>query len=159
MILVGILCLFLVAATILIHYEVLRNLNARLPRIAVPQRAKLLVVISSAFLAHAIEITLYALAVYFVVRLVDQASFVNIAHLSVNSALYFSAETFTSLGYGDMVPDGDLRLLAGVEALNGLLLVGWSISYTYFAMERYWINDQPEGARRRHPPRNLTDPS
>ncbi|MHB2205292.1 hypothetical protein [Methylobacterium sp. CM6257] len=29
------------------------------------------------------------------------------------------------------------RLLAGVEALNGLLLIGWSASFTYLAMERY----------------------
>ena len=27
---------------------------------------------------------------------------------------------------------------AGVEALNGLLLIGWSASFTYLAMERYW---------------------
>jgi hypothetical protein len=43
------------------------------------------------------------------------------------------------------VPDGVLRLLAGVEALNGLLLIGWSASYTYLAMERFW-NDDRRGA-------------
>lgn len=52
--------------------------------------------------------------------------------------LSFSAETFTSLGLGDIVPTGPLRFLAGVEALNGLLLIGWSASYTYLAMERFW---------------------
>jgi hypothetical protein len=36
------------------------------------------------------------------------------------------------------VPSGSLRLLAGVEALNGLLLIGWSASYVYIAMERFW---------------------
>ena len=35
---------------------------------------------------------------------------------------------------------GELRLLAGVEALNGLLLIGWSASYTYIAMERFWTS-------------------
>jgi hypothetical protein len=29
-------------------------------------------------------------------------------------------------------------MLAGAEALNGLLLVGWSASYAYIAMERFW---------------------
>ena len=29
-------------------------------------------------------------------------------------------------------------MLAGMEALNGLLLIGWSASYTYIAMERFW---------------------
>jgi hypothetical protein len=31
-----------------------------------------------------------------------------------------------------------MRLVSGVEALNGLLLIGWSASFTYLAMERYW---------------------
>lgn len=57
---------------------------------------------------------------------------------SLSQCLYFSAETYSSLGYGDVVPGGDLRLLAGVEVLNGLLLIGWSASYTYIAMERFW---------------------
>jgi hypothetical protein len=53
----------------------------------------------------------------------------------------FLAETYTSLGYGDVVPRGDVRLLAGIEALNGLLLIGWSVSYTFIAMERFWKDD------------------
>jgi hypothetical protein len=32
-------------------------------------------------------------------------------------------------------------MLAGIEALNGLLLIGWSASYTYIAMERFWSDD------------------
>lgn len=52
-------------------------------------------------------------------------------------SLYFSAETYTSPATVIVVPGGALRLLAGVEALNGLLLIGWSASYTYIAMERF----------------------
>ena len=52
--------------------------------------------------------------------------------------LYFSAETCSSLGVGDLIPNGPIRLLAGTEALNGLLLIGWSASYAYLAMERFW---------------------
>jgi hypothetical protein len=37
------------------------------------------------------------------------------------------------------VPHGQLRLLAGVEALNGLLLIGWTTSYTFLAMEKFWL--------------------
>lgn len=50
----------------------------------------------------------------------------------------FSAETYSSLGYGDVIPGGALRLLAGVDVLNGLLLSGWSASCTYISMERFW---------------------
>jgi hypothetical protein len=55
--------------------------------------------------------------------------------------MYFSVETYSSLGFGDLVPIGPVRMLAGVEALNGLLLIGWSASYAYIAMERFWTND------------------
>ena len=60
---------------------------------------------------------------------------------SLASCLYFSAETYTSLGFGDLTPVGPLRMIAGVEALNGLLLIGWSASYAYIAMERFWNED------------------
>jgi hypothetical protein len=128
MAIVGAVCALLVVLTTVIHYEVLRGLTVGLPVIRVPSRGRLLVVIFATFLAHAVEILLYALAVY----LLDPR------HLLFSTSLYFSAETYTSLGYGDIVPSGDLRLLAGVEALNGLLLIGWSASYTYIAMERFW---------------------
>lgn len=52
--------------------------------------------------------------------------------------LYFSAETYTSLGYGDIVPHGALRLLAGTETLTGLLMIGWSASHAFVVMERFW---------------------
>jgi Ion channel len=42
------------------------------------------------------------------------------------TALYFSASTFTTLGYGDVVPSPDHRLLAGIEGVMGLILIGWS---------------------------------
>jgi voltage-gated potassium channel Kch len=128
MIVIVAVCALLVVSATAFHYEVLRGLSAGLPRLRVPSRGKLLVVIFSTFLAHFVEIALYAVAIH----LLDAKRF------SLNTALYFSAETYTSLGYGDVVPLGDLRLLAGVEALNGLLLIGWSASYTFIAMERFW---------------------
>jgi hypothetical protein len=128
MLIVGAVCALLVVLTTVIHYEVLRGLTVGLPVIRIPSRGKLLVVIFATFLAHAVEIVLYALAAY----ALDPRP------LLFSTSLYFSAETYTSLGYGDIVPRGDLRLLAGVEALNGLLLIGWSASYTYIAMERFW---------------------
>jgi hypothetical protein len=45
---------------------------------------------------------------------------------------------FTTLGTGDLVVSGPLRLIAGVESLNGLVLIGWSASFTYLSMEKFW---------------------
>ena len=44
------------------------------------------------------------------------------------SALYFSAVTATSVGYGDIVPIGSARLLAIVESIAGLVIFGCLVS-------------------------------
>lgn len=40
------------------------------------------------------------------------------------TAMYFSGVTFTSLGYGDVVLTGRIRLLAPLQAANGLMMFG-----------------------------------
>jgi hypothetical protein len=135
---VGISCVVLLVLTTIIHYEVLRMLTIVLPGFGIPARAKLIVVILGAFLAHAAEIVLYAVAIYVLVQYAGAGTLGDASRFSLTQCLYFSAETYSSLGYGDVIPGGALRLLAGVEVLNGLLLIGWSASYTYISMERFW---------------------
>lgn len=45
---------------------------------------------------------------------------------TLEKAVYFSLVTFTTLGYGDITIDSDYRVLAGLEAINGVLMIGWS---------------------------------
>ncbi|HVG05290.1 MAG TPA: potassium channel family protein [Burkholderiaceae bacterium] len=139
--LVAIACLLLIALTTLIHYEVLRGLHVGLPKLRIANRAKLLIVIYAALLAHALEIGLYAVALFGLIRYLDAGSLSG-GETSLLDCVYFSAETYTSLGLGDIAPAGPVRLLAGVEALNGLLLIAWSASYTYLAMEKFWAPGQ-----------------
>ena len=42
----------------------------------------------------------------------------------LQNALYFSIVTFTTLGYGDITPTAEFRLLAASEALVGVMLTG-----------------------------------
>jgi hypothetical protein len=139
-------CVVLLVLTTVIHYEVLRAMTVGLPTIGVPARTKLIVVIVGAFFAHTVEIALYALAIYLLAHYAGLGALDDSTRFSVSVSFYFSAETYTSLGYGDVVPGGGLRLLAGAEALNGLLLIGWSASYTYIAMERFWRNNDKHDA-------------
>lgn len=139
MLVVALTCLLVLATTVL-HYEVLRSLNIILPRFGIPNRLKLVVVILAAFVAHAAEMTFYGIAFYSLVAWLDVGS-LNVAgsaKVSLLTTMYFSAETYTSLGFGDITPVGPLRMLVGVEALNGLLLIGWSASFTYICMEKFW---------------------
>lgn len=131
-------CLMLLVATTIVHYEVLRLLSIGLPALRMPARPKLIIVILGTSMAHAVEIVLYGLVFYLLAGWLGVGTLGDPAHLSFPRCLYFSAETYSSLGYGDIVPTGSLRLLAGVEALNGLLLIGWTASYLYISMERLW---------------------
>ena len=35
-------------------------------------------------------------------------------------------------------PLGGLRLMAGIETVTGLMMIGWSASFTYLTMEKFW---------------------
>ena len=52
------------------------------------------------------------------------------------TALYFSTVTFSTLGFGDVLPPERWRLLAALEAINGFLLIGWSTAYLIAASTR-----------------------
>jgi hypothetical protein len=52
------------------------------------------------------------------------------------TALYFSTVTFSTIGYGDVVPAPAWRLLAALEGVNGFLLIGWSTAYLVAAGTR-----------------------
>ena len=49
------------------------------------------------------------------------------------SASYFSAVTYTTTGYGDLVLPPEWRLVGAVEALTGILMCAWSTGF-FFAM-------------------------
>ena len=44
-------------------------------------------------------------------------------------ALYFSTMTYSTLGFDDAGLDYKWRLIAAIESINGLLLVGWSTAF------------------------------
>jgi hypothetical protein len=138
MMVVGAASLLLLVLTTLIHYEALRGLSLALPRLPVPPRAKVLVLIIGACMAHLVEIALYAGAMSAFVHWGGAGGFGFAQPPEFSVLLYFSTETYTSLGYGDVVPHGALRLLAGTEALAGLLMIAWSGSHAFVAMERFW---------------------
>lgn len=120
------------------HYEVLSLLSAQVPRIRIRPRARLLAVLFGTFFGHLVEITFFALAYYYLRDRFDLGNFGGRFVDTFPSYLYFSAETYTSIGLGDIYPLGSLRMLAGIEALSGLLLIGWSVSFTYLAMQKFW---------------------
>jgi hypothetical protein len=54
----------------------------------------------------------------------------------LQSAFYFSAVTYTTTGYGDLVLPNEWRLVGGVEALTGILMCGWSAAFFFTIANR-----------------------
>jgi hypothetical protein len=132
------LCLVVGLSTVLLHFEGLRAIDRLAASGSRRSRATVLCVILGILGLHLAEIGLYAGAFVLaadVLRLGRLAGDVDGTGLKY---LYFSAETFTTLGFGDIVPEGPLRLLASFEPLNGLILIAWSGSFTYLEVQRHW---------------------
>lgn len=79
---------------------------------------------------HIVEILIWAVAYELFLPAVELQSF--------EEAVYFSVVTFTTLGYGDITLGPEWRLLSGIEALNGILLVGWTSALLFSVIQRSW---------------------
>ncbi len=66
---------------------------------------------------------------------------------SLEEAMYFSFATFTTLGYGDVTVDESWRFLTGIEALNGVILIGWSTALSFAVIQRVWKDPREDGER------------
>lgn len=134
-----ILSLVLSSASALIHFECLKLLSDFLPRATlIETRAKVLAALSGAMVSHLLQIVLFAAAYHLLRDSFGLGGFNGHFKDAFSSFFYFSIETYTSLGIGDIYPSGSLRLVTGIEALIGLLMIGWTASYTYIEMRRYW---------------------
>ncbi|MCK6449948.1 MAG: potassium channel family protein [Alphaproteobacteria bacterium] len=145
--------ILLVSLTILVHYEALRLTSGVLPKLtAMAPRPRIIFVIFAVFAAHTVEVYLYAIGYWLLVGFDPAGTGAMVTHADgrpsqqFEDLIYFSTITFTTIGFGDMVPKGAVRLVSGVQGLNGLLLIGWSASFTYLCMEKLW----PVHAERRH---------
>jgi voltage-gated potassium channel Kch len=84
-------------------------------------------------LLHVIEIITWALIYAWLRAMPD-----------LQSALYFSAVTYTTTGYGDLVLPEDWRLVGAIEALTGILMCGWSTGFFFAVVSRMYRNDSRE---------------
>jgi hypothetical protein len=127
-----------VIAAVIIHYEFLYRLTQLLPKLRVRHRFRLVLGVGGALLAHAVEVWLFAFA-YFLMHSADGwGRLAGNFDGSFMACVYFSFTTFTTLGFGDIEPLGELRYLTGIEALTGLVLITWTASFLFVEMQRYW---------------------
>ena len=144
--------LALISVCSLLIYELLRFVWSRLPRMTAMPRKRVLLVISAVFFGHILNIWIFGMVYYLLIHygmgtlaggVVDKGEYA----IDFFGCLYFSAVSYTTLGLGDVTPEGALRMIAGVESLSGFILIGWTVTFTYLAMEKFW--ELPHGRRKK----------
>jgi hypothetical protein len=87
--------------------------------------------------ASLMTITLVVLMVTHVIEISVWASYYGFAGIETEKAgaFEFAFENYTALGYGDAVASQGNRLMGPITALNGLLLIGWSVAIIFEVMK------------------------
>jgi hypothetical protein len=128
----------IVTFAVMIHYESLYYLTRLLKAMKIAHRYRIVVGVLGALLAHAVEVWVFAFGYYGMHHADGWGHLEGNFGGSLLDCVYFSLTTFTTLGFGDIAPIGDLRFLTGIESLTGLVLITWTASFLYLEMQSYW---------------------
>jgi hypothetical protein len=132
-----------------VHYEGLSVLS-RWARIGIsPPRLKIATLILGQLFLHVVEIWIFAVGYFLLAQKLRFGFLIQLPYSDKLSTevigfldhVYFSAVVYSTLGFGDMIPEGPVRFLTGMEAVAGLVLITWSASFTFIEMQRYWGRD------------------
>lgn len=148
---VAVISAFATILTVLFHYEAMSLLSRILLQLKMPRRSRIVLVILGMLLATVVEVWFFGL----LYLILDHYPGLSRLHGTLDEGMldfvYFSVVTYSSLGFGDIVPTGPLRILAGTEGLLGLALITWTASFAFLEMQRDW------GEFRRAAPRHRGD--
>ncbi|NKB39367.1 MAG: two pore domain potassium channel family protein [Gammaproteobacteria bacterium] len=133
---------FVIALAVIVHFEMLSRLSVVMPRLTIRYRLRVAIGIFGALIAHIIEIWLFALAYFLMIKSGRFGELQGMFETDLLGCAYYSFITYTTLGFGDIVPVGDLRFLTGLEALTGLVLITWTASFMFFEMQKYWNENE-----------------
>jgi len=138
---VVLLGLVLLTICVLVHYESLRILSRLLLRLRRVPRARIVLLIVGLIIVHQAEVWIWAWGYFGAARIPEVGELVG-GTPGLLSYVYFSVVTYTTLGYGDIVPVGPIRFLPATEAIMGMVLVGWSAAFTFLEMQRFWKDQE-----------------
>jgi hypothetical protein len=127
----------MVLATVFIHaigllllgrltrYEMLEERKLAIRPLSLAAVGLTMSVVIGLFALHALEIWLYA-ALYLKLDALQ----------TLREAVYFSTQTYAAIGFGNEALDPQWRLLAAIEGVNGVILLGWSTAFFVTGMRR-----------------------
>lgn len=56
----------------------------------------------------------------------------------IETALYFTTTSFTTVGFGDIILGADWRILSTISAINGMIIFGWSTAFIFEIMAKLY---------------------
>lgn len=128
----------LLSTCVLIHFEGLTAINRFIAAHRRLVRTHLVLVILFILAMHLLEIVIFSGGYFIAHHVLELGSFQGEREFALIDYFHFSAETYTSVGYGDLYPVGPIRVLSSLEGLTGLLLLAWSGTYSYFTVQKLW---------------------
>ncbi|MDA1370607.1 MAG: potassium channel family protein [Proteobacteria bacterium] len=132
----------LVSAAVVLHYEILRLLSVIIPKLKIKHRLRVIIGVFGTICAHVTEVWMFGIAFYLMNKYGDFGYLAGNFDGSLIDCVYFSFMNYTTVGYGDIVPFGQLRFLSGLEAITGLSLITWSASFMFMEMTQFWEDDK-----------------
>ncbi|WP_297105513.1 ion channel [uncultured Devosia sp.] len=128
----------LLAASVLLHYNVMIWTRSRLSGSGLRRPTGALVGMFALVAAQLIAVLIYALAYFGLGLWGGLGSLAGQIEGGFIDPLYFSLMSYTTLGVGDIYPLGGFRIISGVEALNGFAMIGWTASFAYTLFRDGW---------------------
>ena len=127
-----------VMLVVTVHYEFLYHATRLLPRMPVAPRLRVLFGVATALVAHTVEVWIFAVVYYLLIKSGNFGGMEGNFTGSLLDCVYFSFTTFSTLGFGDIHPVGDIRYITGISSLTGIVLVSWTASFLYIEMQKLW---------------------
>ena len=137
-VLVGFIAGVVTLLCVVCHYEFMSVSSRLIARAALKRRARIVLVILTMLVAHVVEVWIFGLTYWFLDAWPALGQIEGGFDQGALDFVYFSVVNYTTLGFGDMLPTGSMRILSGSEALVGLVMVTWTASFAFLEMQRDW---------------------
>jgi hypothetical protein len=127
-----------VVIAVLLHYEALWLISRQIEKSRWPHRQRILGMAFGVLMTHIVEIWLFGVTGWWLTEQLNIGSLKGYESFNVLDYIFFSAVTYTTVGYGDIYAMGPVRFLYGTLALTGFVLITWSASFTFIEMQKHW---------------------
>ncbi|MBS3667746.1 ion channel [Vreelandella boliviensis] len=127
-----------VVIAVLLHYEALWLISRQIEKSRRPHRQRILGMAFGVLMTHIAEIWLFGITGWWLTDQLSIGALQGYDSFNVLDYIFFSAVTYTTVGYGDIYAIGPVRFLYGTLALTGFVLITWSASFTFIEMQKHW---------------------